>query len=87
MINSLLPLCLSTTTLLGATFFSAVQLNNASESYVTRGKLEYLARWCDARMDHACKALAKETNGQCASPGREGGCRYDSNVIIPAAKY
>ena len=28
--------------------------------------------------------LAQETNGQCASPGGIGGCRYDSNVTIPA---
>jgi hypothetical protein len=28
--------------------------------------------------------LAKDTNGQCASPGRIGGCRYDSNITIPA---
>jgi hypothetical protein len=28
--------------------------------------------------------LAKETDGQCASPGANYGCRYDSNITIPA---
>jgi hypothetical protein len=28
--------------------------------------------------------LAQETDGQCASPGAKYGCRYDSNITIPA---
>lgn len=28
---------------------------------------------------HDYKILAQETNGQCASPGGIGGCKYDSN--------
>ena len=28
--------------------------------------------------------LAQETDGQCASPGAIHGCRYDSNITIPA---
>ena len=28
--------------------------------------------------------LAQDTDGQCASPGAIGGCRYDSNITIPA---
>lgn len=28
--------------------------------------------------------LAQETNGQCASPGANYGCMYDSDVTIPA---
>ena len=30
--------------------------------------------------------LAQETDGQCASPGANYGCRYDSNVTIPAGQ-
>jgi len=30
------------------------------------------------------RILAQETNGQCASPGAQYGCKYDSNVTIPA---
>ena len=28
--------------------------------------------------------LAQQTSGQCASPGAIDGCRYDSNITIPA---
>jgi len=30
------------------------------------------------------RILAQETDGQCASPGANYGCRYDSNITIPA---
>ena len=40
---------------------------------------ELIAERCDAGGSIACRRLAIETAGQCASPGYLGGCFYDSN--------
>ena len=82
MTNTLLPVCLSFSALLGTMGFAAAHINAASEKYVEAGKIQRLATWCDAGMPHACKALTKATNGQCASPSHEGGCRFDSNAYV-----
>ena len=36
------------------------------------------AEQCDAGNAMACRKIAIETRGQCASPGGIGGCRFDS---------
>ncbi len=82
MINTLLPTALSLSALLGSVTFAAVQINSSSESYVERAKIQNLATWCESGMEHACKALAKATDGQCASPTYKGGCRFDSNTYV-----
>ena len=82
MTNTLLPVCLSFSALLGTMGFAAAQINSASEQYVESAKVQRLAAWCDAGKPHACKALANATNGQCASPAGKGGCQYDSKTYV-----
>ncbi len=57
---------------------SAQAVNSASKSYVESYKLEFLGSRCDAGYSCACRALSRETNGQCASPNASYGCRFDS---------
>jgi len=37
-----------------------------------------LAEACDNLNREACAYIARQTDGECASPGGLGGCRYDS---------
>ena len=39
-----------------------------------------IAERCDAGSRSACVELARQTAGQCASPGGLGGCRFDSLI-------
>jgi hypothetical protein len=61
---------------------SAHVINTASENYVETAKIQKLGRFCDLGNRYACKALAKETDGQCASPNASHGCRFDSLATI-----
>jgi DNA-binding Xre family transcriptional regulator len=53
----------------------------ATVDRVKEARLEMLGRYCDAGLSDACKALTRETGGQCAGPTGSG-CRFDSNVTL-----
>ena len=79
--NPLLPLTASLTCILASMGVSAHVINTASENYVETAKIQKLGRFCELGNRYACRALAKETGGQCASPNASHGCRFDSLVI------
>ena len=80
--NPLLPLTASLTCILASMGVSAHVINTASENYVESAKIQNLGRFCDLGNRYACKALAKETGGNCASPNASHGCRFDSLATI-----
>lgn len=45
---------------------------------VTNGQAATLSEACDNLNREACAKIARQTAGQCASPGGLGGCRFDS---------
>lgn len=42
--------------------------------------LEAADAMCSANFEQACRTLAAMTDGQCATPGAQWGCKYDSDV-------
>ena len=45
---------------------------------LTPAKASDINEACDALVEVACRELARQTGGQCASPGGLGGCAFDS---------
>ena len=76
--TSILPLAFSVPAILGTVSASVVILNSASVEYVQTVKVERLGQFCEQGVVGACEALSRETDGYCASPHAQGGCRYDS---------
>ena len=68
--------------MVGAVATTGTIINSASEDYVQTVKVERLVQFCDQGVLGACEALSRETDGYCASPHAQGGCRYDSLRLV-----